>query len=267
MNQLPSNTGYQSTLTEDSRDFVSALASGLEVILAFGRDHRRMTLTEVTHRTGMNRAKARRFLLTLEALGYVRKDGRSFELTPKVLSLGHAYLSSNNVQSIIQHTLESITAELGESSSLGVLEGADVVYVARSAAQHRLMSISLSVGTHLPAIATSMGRTLLAQLPEGELDHFLAGITPEPYTEHTITDKTALKALLLKVKQQGYCIVDQELDSGLRSLALPVFDSHGKLVGAMNLSTNAARISLDTLEHTFLPYLRTRIQELTHYLM
>ncbi|PPC77665.1 IclR family transcriptional regulator [Pokkaliibacter plantistimulans] len=258
--------GYESTLTEDSRDFVSALASGLEVILAFDQNNRQMTLSEVTARTGMNRAKARRFLLTLEALGYVRKNQRNFELTPKILSLGYAYLSSNNFHSVIQQYLENISQNLGESSSLGVLDGEDVVYVSRAAAKHRLMSITLSVGTHLPAIVTSMGRVLLAQKNDDQLDAFLEHIEPVRYTDKTITDKTILRQLIQQVRLQGYCIVDQELDSALRSLALPVFDNKGKLVGALNVSTNAARISIDTLTREFLPYLQARIKEMSQYL-
>ncbi len=150
-------------LSPDDRDFVAALASGLEVIQAFDEAHPRMTLSEVATRTGMNRAKARRFLLTLHALGYMRKQGRDFELAPKVLQLGYAYLSANNYRSVIQQVLEEITAEIGESASLGVLEGDEVIYVARSAASHRLLAITLSVGSRLPAAHTSLGRVLLAQ--------------------------------------------------------------------------------------------------------
>ncbi len=159
-------------LSTESRDFVTALASGLEVIQAFDAEHPRMTLSEVASRTGMNRAKARRFLLTLHALGYVRKEQRYFELAPRVLQLGYAFLSANNYQGVIQQYLEEITAETGESSSLGVLDGHDVTYVARSAAKHRLMAITLSVGTRLPAAYTSMGRILLAQLSDEALDRF-----------------------------------------------------------------------------------------------
>ncbi|MDX1466069.1 MAG: helix-turn-helix domain-containing protein, partial [Halomonas sp.] len=140
---------HNETLTPDDRDFVTALASGLEVILAFDEAHPRMTLTEVAARTGMNRARARRFLLTLHALGYVRKQQRHFELAPKVLSLGYAFLSANHYRSVIQQILEDITTECGESSSLGVLDGDDVTYVARSSSRHRLMAITLSVGTRL----------------------------------------------------------------------------------------------------------------------
>lgn len=252
------NPVQDDTLSPDDRDFVTALASGLEVILAFDDANPRMTLSEVAARTGMNRARARRFLLTLHALGYVRKHQRHFELAPKVLQLGYAFLSANNYRSVIQQYLEDITAESGESSSLGVLDGDDVIYVARSSARHRLMAITLSVGTRLPAAHTSMGRVLLAQLPDHELEAYLERVVLERYTDKTITDKAALRNCILKVRQQGYAIADQELDSGLRSLAVPAFDANGKLLGAINISTNAARIDFDTLIRKFLPLLQDK---------
>lgn len=252
----------EDVLTPDDRDFVTALASGLEVILAFDGDNPRMTLSEVAAKTGMNRARARRFLLTLHALGYVRKQHRHFELAPKALQLGYAFLSANNYRSVIQQHLEDITQRIGESSSLGVLDGSEVIYVARSAAPHRLMAITLSVGTRLPAVATSMGRVLLAQLPDAELDALLAATPLTTYTEHTITDRQALRERLDEVRRQGYCIVDQELDSGLRSLAIPAYDANGKLLGAINVSTNAARIDLATLTDKFLPLLQEKARQI-----
>lgn len=247
------------TLTPDDRDFVTALASGLEVIQAFDDDTPRMTLSEVAAKTGMNRARARRFLLTLHALGYVRKQQRHFELTPKVLQLGYSYLSANQYRAVIQQYLEDITTEIGESSSLGVLDGDEVTYVCRSSARHRLMAITLSVGTRLPAAYTSMGRVLLAQLPDDELDAYLERVTLSAHTERSITDKAQLRHCIEQVRQQGYSIVDQELDPGLRSLAVPAFDANGTLLGAINVSTNAARIDFDTLTHSFLPLLQDKV--------
>ena len=246
-------------LSTESRDFVTALASGLEVIQAFDAEHPRMTLSEVASRTGMNRAKARRFLLTLHALGYVRKEQRYFELAPRVLQLGYAFLSANNYQGVIQQYLEEITAETGESSSLGVLDGHDVTYVARSAAKHRLMAITLSVGTRLPAAYTSMGRILLAQFSDEALDRFLATITLEPFTDKTVTDVNELRHRIVEARQQGYAISDQELDSGLRSIAVPVYDAKQHLMGAINISTNAARVDLDTLVNVYLPVIRSKV--------
>lgn len=254
-------------LKPGDRDYVGALASGLEVLQAFDGEHPRMTLSEVAARTDMDRAKARRFLLTLHALGFVKRSGRQFELTPRVLQLGYAYQASNQYRAVIQQYLEDITAELGESSSLAVLDGDDVVYVVRSSARHRLMAITLSVGTRLPAAYTSMGRVLLAQLPDGELEALLARIKLEPYTASSITSSHALKKEILKVREQGYSIVDQELDSGLRSVAVPVFAGNGELLGAINISTNAARVTMETLMQTYLPRLQqaaNRVRETTH---
>lgn len=253
-------------LSEDSRDFVTALASGLEVIQAFDHDHPRMTLSEVATRTGMNRAKARRFLLTLHALGYVRKQQRYFELAPRVLQLGYAFLSANNYRDVIQQYLEDITAETGESSSLGVLDGNEVIYVARSAAKHRLMAITLSVGTRLPAAHTSMGRMLLAQLSDTELEHVLSSLVLEPYTDKTVTDVHELRSQISKARQQGYAISDQELDSGLRSIAVPVYDAKQHLMGAINISTNAARVDLDTLINVYLPVLQKKVAQIRSHI-
>lgn len=243
-------------LKPSDRDYVGALASGLDVLQAFDSDHPRMTLSEVAARTDMDRAKARRFLLTLHALGFVKRSGRQFELTPRVLQLGYAYQTSNRYRAVIQQHLEDITAELGESSSLAILDGDDVVYVVRSSARHRLMAITLSVGTRLPAAYTSMGRVLLAQLPDAELKAFLATVKLEPYTASSITNVSALWQEILKVRGQDYSIVDQELDSGLRSVAVPVFAGNGELLGAINISTNAARVDMETLTERYLPRLQ-----------
>jgi len=249
-------------LSPDDRDFVTALASGLDVILAFDENNPRMTLSEVAARTDMNRARARRFLLTLHAMGYVRKDQRYFELAPRVLQLGYAFLSANNYRNVIQQVLEDITAECGESSSLGVLDGDDVTYVARSASRQRLMAITLSVGTRLPAAHTSMGRVLLAQLPDDQLHAYLDRVQLERYTDKTITDSDELKRAVLEVRQQGYAISDQELDSGLRSLAVPAFSANGSLIGAINISTNAARVDFDTLLRQYLPLLQEKARQI-----
>ncbi|MDA3919404.1 MAG: helix-turn-helix domain-containing protein [Salinisphaera sp.] len=242
-------------LDREHRDFVSALATGLDIIRAFDRDHPRMTLSEVAAKNGINRAKARRFLLTLHSLGYVRKQDRYFELTPRTLGLGYSFLSGNGYQSVIRQRLEHVTGVTGESSSMGVLDGTDVIYVARSAAPHRLMTVALAVGSRLPAVVTSMGRMLLAMAEPAERDIILANTPLERYTPTTITDSDRLREILIAARERGYCIVDQELESGLRSLAVPVHNQHGKLLGAINVSTNAARIPRETMEEQFLPLL------------
>ncbi len=251
-------------LKPGDRDYVGALASGLEVLQTFDAEHPRMTLSEVAARTGMDRAKARRFLLTLHALGFVKRSGRQFELTPRVLQLGYAYQASNQYRAVIQQYLEDITAELGESSSLAVLDGDEVVYVVRSAARHRLMAITLSVGTRLPAAYTSMGRVLLGQLPEPELDAFLDRVQLSALTPSSITERDTLRADILRVRAQGYSMVDQELDLGLRSVAVPVFAGNGELLGAINVSTNAARVSMETLMDVYLPRLQSAADRIRH---
>jgi len=235
---------------------VSALASGLEVLQTFDAENPRMTLSEVAARAGMDRAKARRFVLTLHALGFVKRIGRQFELTPKVLQLGYAYQASNQYRAVIEQYLEDITAELGESSSLAVLDGKEVVYVVRSSARYRLMAITLSVGTRLPAAYTSMGRVLLGQLPDSELEQFLDSVEFTAFTPSSITTRDALKKEILKARELGYAIVDQELDSGLRSVAVPVYAGNKELLGAINISTNAARVDMGTLMSVYLPRLQ-----------
>tara|TARA_B100002003_G_scaffold147981_1_gene137152 strand:+ start:29268 stop:30119 length:852 start_codon:yes stop_codon:yes gene_type:complete len=246
----------EQVLKPGDRDYVGALASGLEVLQAFDADHPRMTLSEVAARTDMDRAKARRFLLTLHALGFVKRTGRQFELTPRVLQLGYAYQASNQYRAVIQQYLEDITAELGESSSLAVLDGDDVVYVVRSAARHRLMAITLSVGTRLPAAYTSMGRVLLAQLPQNELETYIDRIQLERHTLSSITEKNVLREEIDKARNLGYAVLDQELDLGLRSVAVPAYSASGELLGALNISTNAARVDMDTLLNVYLPRLQ-----------
>lgn len=242
--------------SEQNRDFVASLAKGLAVIQSFGPGRARMTLSEVAAETELSRAGARRLLLTLETLGFVTQSGRYFELSPKVLELGFAFLGSHNFAGVVQHYLESVTRELQESCSLAVLQGQDVVYVARSAVEHRLMSISLSVGSRLPAAATSMGRVLLAWLPEEQLEALLNQIELKPFTERTITRKDTLRQTLQAVREAGYCILDQELEPSLRSMAVPVFSDRGNVVAALNVSTNAGRISIEQLEQRFLPVLQ-----------
>lgn len=249
-----------------NRDFVTSLAKGLAVIQAFGEQTPRMTLSEVAERTGLTRAGARRLLLTLQALGFVQSNGRFFELSPKVLSLGYSFLAAHNFTGVIQGLLEGVTRELNESCSVAMLDGTDVVYVARSAAEHRLMSIGLSVGSRLPALATSMGRAIIAYMPEDERESLLAGAELSAYTERTVTDTDTLRDILARTYKQGYCVVDQELEHSLRSLAVPVCSDTGKVVAAVNVSTNAGRVSKRELLDTFLPVLRRCAEDIRPYI-
>ncbi|WP_025731706.1 IclR family transcriptional regulator domain-containing protein [Carnimonas nigrificans] len=248
-------SAHEERISPDDKDYVTALACGLEVITAFDEHHQRMTLSEIAERTGLNRARARRFLLTLHSLGYVNKQARYFELAPKALSLGYSFLSSNNYLTAVQQTLTDITQTLGESSSLGVLDGGDVVYAARSASSQRLMGIHISVGTRLPAVATSMGRVLLGEMEDEALDALLSRTPLEPLTPYTTLQRDELVKQIRMAHEQGYCILDQELELGLRSLAIPLRAANGRLIGAINVSTNAARVEMTTLLDTYLPVL------------
>ena len=235
-------------------DFVQSLDRGLAVIRCFSSEHPSLTLSEVAERTGLTRAAARRFLLTLQELGYVGSTGRQFSLRPRVLALGYAYLSSFSVAQISQPHLEDLAEELHESCSVSVLDGDDLVYVARASA-NRIMTIALTVGTRLPPYPTSMGRVLLAHLPEAELEAHLRRVEMRRLTEHTITGQREFRELLAAVRHQGYAAVDQELEAGVRSIAVPIRDSSRKVVAAINASAHAARVPMRTLEKQFLPKL------------
>ncbi|MEX5269280.1 IclR family transcriptional regulator domain-containing protein [Kocuria sabuli] len=215
--------------------FVQSLARGLHVITAFDDRHPRMTLSDVARRTDLTRATARRFLLTLEELGYVRTDGRLFELTPKVLQLGFSYLSSLSLPALAGPHLEALSEQVEESTSASVLDGSDIVYVAR-VSTHRIMTVAIAVGTRFPAHATSMGRVLLAGLDADQCAEYLRSARLERLTEHTLTDPRALEADLRRVRVQGWALVDQELEIGLRSVAAPVTDRAGRVVAAVNVS-------------------------------
>jgi IclR family pca regulon transcriptional regulator len=242
-------------------DFVQSLDRGLAVIRCFSSERPSLTLSEVAERTGLTRAAARRFLLTLQELGYVGSTGRQFSLRPRVLALGYAYLSSFSVAQIAQPHLEDLAEELHESCSVSVLDGDDIVYVARASA-NRIMTIALTVGTRLPPYPTSMGRVLLASLPEEELDAHLRRTELRKLTERTVVDQTELRQILAKVAAQGWAAVDQELEAGVRSIAVPIRDSSGRVVAAINASAHAARVQMRTLEKQFLPRLLNAAQQI-----
>ncbi|ACU38902.1 helix-turn-helix domain-containing protein [Actinosynnema pretiosum subsp. pretiosum] len=220
-------------------DFVQSLARGLLVIRAFDADHPELTLSQVARITGLTRAAARRFLHTLVALGYVRSDGRLFALRPQVLQLGHAYLSSLSLPALAQPHLEKLAAQVRESCSMSVLDGDRVVYVARVPTK-RIMSVTISVGTRFPAHATAMGRVLLAAQDRAWLDEYLAKARLERLTSRTVVDARRLRQELDVVRGQGWALVDQELEDGLRSLAVPVRGPRG-VVAAVNVSAHTSR--------------------------
>ena len=239
-------------------DFVQSLERGLAVIRAFDAEHRELALSDVARATGLTRAAARRFLLTLVKLGYVNfADGR-FSLRPRVLELGYAYLSSLTLPEVAQPHMEALVAKVNESSSISVLDDLEVVYVVRVPTR-RIMSITLSVGTRLPAYATSMGRVLLANLPEDELEERLSRIEIRPLTARTVKDKDELSTILAATRKQGYAATDQELEEGLRSLAVPIRDASDAVVAALNVSVHASRASMAALRRDFLPFAREAV--------
>jgi IclR family pca regulon transcriptional regulator len=220
-----------------SDQYVQSLARGLAVIRAFNTDHPKMTLTEVAARTDLTRATARRFLYTLVELGYVRTDGKIFALTAKVLQLGYAYLSGLSLPQLAQPHLEELALQLGESTSAAVLDGTDIAYIARVSTK-RIMTVGITVGTRFPAYATSMGRVLLAALPPAQLQEYLAAAEIRPLTPRALGTREALLAELDTVRTQGWCLLDQELELGLMSVAAPVHDGP-KVVAAINVSLQA----------------------------
>ena len=232
--------------------FVQSLERGLAVIRAFGADTPSLTLSDVARATGLTRAATRRFLLTLGDLGYVRTDGRRFELTARVLELGYAFLSSLSLPEVAEPHLERLVAEVHESSSVSVLDGEDIVYVGRVPTS-RIMTVSINVGTRFPAYATSMGRVLLAGLEPDGLDAFLARAELVRLSARTITAEPKLRAELARVRRQGWAMVDQELEEGLRSVAAPIRDRERRVVAAVNLSAHASRTSIDAVKRTLLP--------------
>jgi IclR family pca regulon transcriptional regulator len=240
---------------EDSRSYVTALARGLSVMKAFDEQHAQLTLSDVARIVGLPRASARRALLTLESLGYVTSNGRMFSLSPQVLTLARAYLASSPVPRVAQGFLENVSETLGESCSLSILHGDEVIYIARST-RKRIGSLHRDVGAHLPAHCTSMGRVLLAALADNELDEFLARATLNGFTPYTVTDKDQLGEILLKVRRNGYSLVDQELEIDLRSIAVPVQNASGRVIAGMNVSAQASRTPKKQLTDRFLPALR-----------
>lgn len=235
----------------DPREFVQSFARGLGVIRAFDAEHPELTLTEVAARVGLTRAAARRFLHTLETLGYVRSGGRAFSLTPRVLELGFSYLSALSLPELAQPHLERLSREVDESVSAAVLDGSDIVYIARVPTR-RIMSVGITIGTRFPAHATSMGRVLLAALPEAERE--LADPLVSPATGEPL-DRAALDEAIAQTAADGFAIVDGELESGVRSVAAPLHGRGGRVIAAVNVSTAPARVSLEELRERILPAL------------
>ncbi|KAA2311790.1 helix-turn-helix domain-containing protein [Puniceibacterium sp. HSS470] len=252
-------------MTLNPRDMISGLAKGLSVIETFSADHPRQSITQVAEASGLDRATARRCLLTLTELGYAAYDGKFFSLTPRVLRLGTACLATMPLAQMVQPALDALSQQLGESASVSILDEGEVVYVARSA-QRRVMSIALMPGSRLPAYCTSMGRVLLAALPEAEAKRRLAAMRRDARTDLTETDLDRLMALIATVRAQGFAVIDQEVEMGLRSIAVPLYDAHGRIVAALNLGLPVRGEAVSEIATRYLPELKAVQGELRRVL-
>jgi IclR family pca regulon transcriptional regulator len=259
---LPTPSAQIDELTGDP-DFMTSLARGLAVIQAFSQKKRQLTISQVSNKTGFSRAAVRRCLYTLAKLGFAGSDdNRHFFLRPRVLALGHSYISSMPLATAAQPILEHFSHLMHESCSIATLDGLDIIYVARANVT-RIMAIDLGIGSRLPAFCTSMGRVLLAHLPPEELESSLARIQFTRYTERTIITADKLRPVLRLVIRNGYAIVDQELELGLRSMAVPIQSPSGRVVAAVNVGAHAQRVSNQEMQNKFLPHLRAAAQELS----
>jgi IclR family transcriptional regulator, pca regulon regulatory protein len=247
-------------------DFMLSLARGLRVIESFEGHPEGRSIGEIAHGTGLSRAAIRRILLTLDLLGYVERIRQVYRLKTQVLRLGFSFLSSSSAVEAARPVLEHLSEQLHESSSMSMLDGGQIVYVARSAAS-RILAAGLSVGSRLPAYCTSMGRVLLAALPDIELEAYLRDLVPKAYTPKTITRIPQLRKAILQVRKDGYAIVDEELEAGLRSIAVPVLTRGNQVVAAINVGTHISRIDRATLIHQCLPALQEGARALRNVLI
>lgn len=246
--------------------YVQSFARGLAVIRSFNAQHAEQTLSEVAMRTSLTRAGARRILLTLQALGYVVSDGKYFRLTPRILDLGFAYLSSMPMWDLAEPFMSDFVNQVHESSSVAVLDGTDAVYVLRVPTQ-KIMRISLGIGSRLPAYCTSLGRVLLAGLEAEQARDVLDKSDIRATTRNTETDIQRIEASLAQVRQQGWCLVDQELEEGLISMAAPIRDKSGKVVAAINVSGQANRTNAQEMQERMLQPLLQVAQSISKMVM
>lgn len=248
------NAEKPGSATGESREYVAGLEKGLAVIEAFGTRHPRLTLSEAAELTALSRASARRCLLTLVKLGYASFDGKYFRLAPRVLRLGHAYLSSTSVAKVAQPVLESISERTHESASVAILDGIEAVFIARSTIR-RSLSVGIGIGTRLPAYCAATGRVLLAALPDAKVAALLRESGPHKLTPKTVTDVDKLLKVVQRARTQGYAISDEEIELGLRSIAVPIRDSSGEVLAAMSLAVRAQRMQSHEMVERLLPAL------------
>ncbi len=246
---------------EDSPDYIQSLRRGLDVIRQFNAEHSAMSLAEVAERVGLSRPVVRRLLMTLEHLGYVSRDGRWFSLTPRVLDLGFSYLSSLTVAQLALPFMEELSHQVDESCSLAVLEDFDIVYVQRVSVR-KVMTITIGVGARLPAHCTSMGRAIVANLGEETRDRWLRALKPQERTRFTLTDRNSLRKELDRVRTQGYAYVEQELEEGLCSVAVPVHNRNGETIAALNVGMPFTVGARNRALKAVLPALRAAAQRI-----
>lgn len=247
-------------LTDPS--FMTSLARGLAVIRAFADQRRSLTIAQISHRTGIPRAAVRRCLYTLKQLGYVDSESNNFTLKPKILTLGYSYLSSTPLTISAQPCLNGISRTLNESCSLAVLDDNEVLYVSRSATS-RIMSVALNTGSRLPAYCTSLGRVMLAHMSDEALNAYLGKVKLKAFTPRTVVSVKRLKEILAEARRNGYVIVEEELEVGLRSIAVPVRGASGNVLAALNIGAQATRVTKKQMEEEFLPVLLRGAQELS----
>jgi IclR family pca regulon transcriptional regulator len=248
-------------------NFMTSLARGLIVIQAFTQQTPQMTISQLSVRTGLSRAAVRRCLYTLTKLGFAgAEDGQRYALRPRMLSLSHTYTTSSALSTASQPILERMSSTFRESFSVATLDGDEIVYIARTVVPSRVMAVDLHIGSRLPAYCTSMGRVLLAYLPPEQLEQYLARVQLTPHTTRTITSVDKLRLALRTVRRIGYALVDQELEVGLRSLAVPVYAPSGRVVATVNLSGNAPRMPVFEMQTRFLAPLRNAASELGGFL-
>ncbi|QQK74394.1 helix-turn-helix domain-containing protein [Salicibibacter cibarius] len=243
-------------------DHVQSLEKGLKVIQVFSEDHPRLTVSQASKETGINRPTVRRIMLTLESLGFATSQNGHFSLTAKALTLGYAYLSSQNVWNLSYPKMQALVKKIGESCSISVLDRTHIIYVARVPAK-RIMSINIDVGTRLPAYATSMGRVLLSGLDDNILREYINEIIFEPITNQTVIDQQKFLTIIDHTRNQGFAHVENQLEQGLRSLAVPLKNQNGEMVAAINCSVHAGRVSENELLKDFLPLLRKTAEDIS----
>lgn len=261
MPRIKRSPAEQELAADAGSDFLEALARGLRVVEAFGRDRRWLTLSDVARLVDLPRASVRRTLTTLVKLGYAEVDDRLFRLTPRILALAGAYLSSNAISDIVQPALERLSDDLGEACAAAVLDGTDVVMIAH-ASPNRMLPVSTQIGFRLPALSSSLGRILLAALGDKQLDLVLARAEAPKLTPTTVTDKAELRRAIMRARTDGFSLVDQEAESGFRSISVPLKRRDGRTVAALNVGVHTQRVPLDTMRKVFLPRLRALADEL-----